>query len=376
MLRLLALLLLIVLPFRWVAAAQDVWTGVERVVAVGDVHGDYNQFVKLLRDAGLINADSQWTGGKTHLVQVGDVPDRGPDTRRVLDLLMRLEKQANKAKGYVHALIGNHEAMNIYRDLRYVTDGEYEAFRDRRSERRRDAYYDSYVEYLKSNPPPEGLPAFDAAFRQRFDIENPLGKVEHGEAYGPRGKYGKWLRRHNAVVKINDTLFLHGGIGPKFAAGSIREINESIRAELNAFSSLEQTVMADAEGPLWYRGLALEDEGLLTPHVETVLSNYDCRRIVIGHTPTAGTVIPRFGGRVVMIDAGLSRYYGGRLACLVIEKGRAFTLHRGEKLELPQGSGVELVSYLKQAAALDPAPSPLESLISKLEAPAVATTVP
>ena len=373
MLRLLALLLLLVLPVRWAAAAQDVWTGVERVVAVGDIHGDYNQFVNLLRDAGLVNADGRWTGGKTHLVQIGDVPDRGSDTRRVMDLLMRLEKQAKRAKGYVHALIGNHEAMNVYGDLRYVTDGEYEAFRDRNSERRRDAYYELIVQQLKSNPPLDGLPAFDAAHRQSFDIENPLGMIEHRRAYGPRGKYGKWIRRHNTVVKINDTLFLHGGIGPKFAASSIREINESIQAELNDFSDPTNLAMIDSEGPLWYRGLALEDEVILTPHLETVLSNYDCRRIVIGHTPTAGTVIPRFGGRVVMIDAGLSRFYGGRLACLVIEKGRARTLHRGEKLDLPQGSGDELLSYLKQAASLDPAPSPLGSLIRKLEAPAVAT---
>ena len=76
-----------------------------------------------------------WSGGATHLVQLGDVPDRAPDTRKILDLLMRLEPQARRAGGYVHALIGNHEAMNVYGDLRYVSEGEIAA---------RDAGYKPY----------------------------------------------------------------------------------------------------------------------------------------------------------------------------------------------------------------------------------------
>src|SRR6266852_1091975 len=108
------------------AAAQDKFEGVQRIVALGDVQGDYYQFVNLLRTAGLIDGENRWTGGKTHLVQTGDVVDRGPASRRVLDLLMDLEKQANKAGGRVHALLGNHETMNIYGDLRYVPEEEYE----------------------------------------------------------------------------------------------------------------------------------------------------------------------------------------------------------------------------------------------------------
>ena len=93
-----------------------IWTGVERTVAVGDVHGDYDQLAAVLKSAGLIDEQGNWSGGKTHLVQNGDVLDRGPDSRKAMDLLMRLEKQAAEAGGYVHALIGNHEAMNVYGD--------------------------------------------------------------------------------------------------------------------------------------------------------------------------------------------------------------------------------------------------------------------
>ena len=108
-------------------AGQAEWTGVERVVAVGDVHGDYGGFVEVLRSAGVIDQKLRWTGGKTHLVQTGDVPDRGADSRKAMDLLMNLEKQAAKAGGQVHALIGNHEAMNLYGDLRYTVPGEFAA---------------------------------------------------------------------------------------------------------------------------------------------------------------------------------------------------------------------------------------------------------
>ena len=80
-------------------AAQDVWTGVERVIAVGDVHGDYEQLVAVLQSAGVIDQEEKWVGGKTHLVQTGDMLDRGPDSRKVMDLLMRLERRSKQSGG-------------------------------------------------------------------------------------------------------------------------------------------------------------------------------------------------------------------------------------------------------------------------------------
>ena len=100
-----------------------------RVVAIGDVHGAYEGFLSILRLAGIVNEKGRWAGGKAHLVQTGDLLDRGKDTRKVLDLVMRLEGEAKKAGGRVHALLGNHEVMNVLGDLRYVNAEEYEAFR-------------------------------------------------------------------------------------------------------------------------------------------------------------------------------------------------------------------------------------------------------
>ncbi len=112
-------LLLLALAFLTRSApAADIpyeWTGVDRVVAVADLHGDYDRFVFILAhpQVGLIDDDLRWTGGKTHLVQLGDVVDRGPRAKEILDLLMRLEKEAAAAGGMVHMLLGNHEEMNI-----------------------------------------------------------------------------------------------------------------------------------------------------------------------------------------------------------------------------------------------------------------------
>ena len=344
------------------------WSGVQRIVAVGDIHGDYDGFVRLLRDAQVINKKTDWSTGKAHLVQLGDVPDRGPHPRKIMDLLMKLEKQAQKAGGRVHALIGNHDAMNIYGDLRYTTPEEYAEFRDSRSKQVRQAFFEQTVAEMRKQAESKGLPVtIDDEFRKKWEAEHPLGFFEQRHAYGPSGKYGQWIRSHNVAIRINDTLFIHGGIGPKYADMSMEVINETIRKELADFSALHAGLARDAEGPLWYRGLADGDEQELAGHVETVLQNFGVGRIVVGHTTTNTTVIPRFGCKVIMADVGLSKVYGGPPACLVIQGNAAYALHRGKMLKIPCDSGQELLDYLRSAAALDPPPSPIEKLILELQ---------
>jgi Calcineurin-like phosphoesterase len=345
------LLLLLARP----QAGDDVITGVERVVAVGDVHGDHEQFVAVLRSAGLLDAQLRWAGGKAHLVQTGDVLDRGADSRKAMDLLMRLEVEARQAGGAVHCLIGNHEAMNLYGDLRYLSPGEVAAFRDENSEKARDEFFQEHRKELERGLPPGKVPTFDDAYRKRWEAEVPLGYAEHRRAFSPQGKYGKWIRTHHAVLRIDGTLFLHGGISPKLADGSVRQINERVRAELQDFSKLEGGIVQDSNGPLWYRGLAQGEEPLLEAHVRKVLATYQVERIAIGHTYTDGAVASRFGGKVLVIDVGLSRFYDpqGRMACLVLEKGAPFALHRGKRVELPADSGADLKRYQQETGALD-----------------------
>jgi predicted MPP superfamily phosphohydrolase len=311
---------------------KDIYTTQARVVAVGDIHGDYDRLIEILKTAKLIDPMTlKWSGGNDHLVFTGDFIDRGPASRKVLDFVIALEPQAGKAGGEIHALVGNHEAMNLYGDLRYVTQADYAAFRTEKS--------------VATAP------------------DKPAGFVEHRKAFSPEGKYGKWIRKNNIVVKVNDTLFLHGGLAPKFADLKRSKINDQARLELEDFSLIEKGVLGDVDGPLWYRGLATEreDHPEMNAHIDQLLAAHQVKRIVIGHT-VVPAIMPRFGGKVVVIDVGLSRVYGGPPAFLEFVKGEAFAIHRGQRLKLP-GLGGDALDYLKSAAALEPAGSPLRNIL-------------
>src|SRR4029453_12750834 len=97
--------------------------GVERIVAVGDVHGAYEQLLGIHKTTGIVDQRLRWAGGRTHFLQLGDVVDRGPDSRKVLDLYRRLEREAASAGGRVHFLLGNHEALRVTGDYRYGDPG-------------------------------------------------------------------------------------------------------------------------------------------------------------------------------------------------------------------------------------------------------------
>lgn len=345
------------------ASPQDSWDKVDRVVAVGDVHGDYTQFITVLRDAGLVDARARWTGGRAHLVQTGDRLDRGPDSRKVMDLLIRLEKEARKAGGAVHCLLGNHEAMNMLGDLRYVIPEEFAAFETPDSKRVREAHFAQIEEARRLAKQPPLTPEE----RQEWERARPLGYVEHRLAFLPDGPYGSWLAKQNAVIRIGDTLFLHAGLAPKYADFSLRDLNDRIRAELSEADPLTAVVSNDQEGPLWFRGLAQGDPAL-ADHLGALLLRHGCRRMVVGHTPTEGLIFPRYGGRLVQIDVGLSRAYGGPPAALVLEPGRALALHRGRLVPLPDAEGEPLLRYVREVAALEPDASRLGRLIESLEA--------
>lgn len=345
------------------SAAEDQWQDVARIVAVGDVHGDYDHFLEVLRDAGIIDRRRNWIAGETHFVQMGDLPDRGPDTDKIIELMKNLEQQAAEDGGMVHPLIGNHEAMNIYGDLRYVHPGEYEALRSRQARRLRNDLYDRYVAQLLAADPEF---VADKAHREQFDSQYPLGFVEHRSYWNAQGPFGSWVLPHNTVIKINRTLFVHGGIAPEVLGKTIREINEQVRAELQEFRQSDLALTESPTGPLWYRGLANNDEMLEQAHVDAVLEFYEVDRIVLGHTPGLGTIRPRFGSKVLIVDTGISEYYGAHLGSLLIEDGELLTVQRGEKIRIPVGDEAVL-PYYEAIAELEPEANALRVLINTLE---------
>ncbi len=317
-----------------VGARTDTTEPSQPIVAVGDLHGDYDAYVAILTAAGLVDKKGKWSGGNTIFVQLGDVADRGPDTRKIIDHLMKLEKQAMSKGGRVAALIGNHEAMNVTGDLRYVTPEEYAAFATGKSKRLRNTYFKANAPALAEFYRQKDPALTDDAVKAAFENDTPLGYIEHRIAWGQTGKIGAWVASHDAMLKVGDTLFVHGGIGAAYAAKSIDTINGDVRAALTAGGG---AILEDEGGPLWHRAFAEE-----TPEGETelaaVLAAYGVKRIVIGHTPQIKGVKALFGGRVIAADTGASQYYGGTRSFIRIDEAGIIANDNGAERMLPEGA--------------------------------------
>lgn len=297
-----------------------------RVVAIGDLHGDFAAWTAIAKAAGLVDAKGRWAGGKTILIQTGDVVDRGPDSLSILRQLQSLQREAPRAGGKVIALIGNHEAMNMTGDLRYVSAGEYASFADARSAARRDRFYIDHRGTIEADARKRDSSISAAAIRDAYIKATPLGMVEHAQAWRPEGSIGKWVIANNAVAVVGTTVFVHGGISPKYASLGVEEINRRVRASLRALDTADAAIINDDLGPLWYRGLILprdSTKGLATPatpeqQLSLALKGLGATRMVVGHTPIVSGISIRLGGRLVDIDTAISSAYGGKLTYLEI----------------------------------------------------------
>jgi Calcineurin-like phosphoesterase len=233
------------------AAADRAADKSDHVVAIGDIHGDFDAFVGLLQHARLVDAERRWVGGNVTLVQTGDYMDRGPKVRAVLDLLMALEQQAPAQGGRVVALMGNHEAMNAMSHLRDVSAATLAAFVDGESEARREAAYAAHVKLAETRSallakfdPPVDIPkAYQVPQRDAWMAAHPPGFVEYIDAFGPQGTYGKWLRARMIVIRLNDTVFLHGGIDPEVAPKKLESMTEQVQKEIARWDRMRKTMI-------------------------------------------------------------------------------------------------------------------------------------
>jgi len=358
------------------------WTDIDRVVVVPDIHGAYPALIRLLQTTGLVDDALRWTGGETHFVSLGDLLDRGPESRKVMDLLMRLQEEAPHAGGQVHVIAGNHELMNLIGDLRYVSASEFAAFADEETAAARDARFESFLE--ATDKPIES----DAAARQAFDDKYPTGYFAHRRAFMADGSYGEWLMSLPAFIAINDTAFVHGGL-PKIVAetdpdefnsmfqettseylslwrelvdsgvlpddqsqeasslarsalrdadpsncleeramscerdaeGSSAMPNADLVAKLNEFIALSDAPVFGPDGPLWYRGAIYCRDIFSRPILDASLANLGVTNVVVGHTTTPDArVHVTHENKITMLDTGmLVEYYSGRPAALIIE---------------------------------------------------------
>jgi hypothetical protein len=327
----------------WLATALAVLvpaaaSPLHRIVAVGDLHGDFSAWRDILRSASLVDNKGHWSGGDTILIQTGDAVDRGPNSKEIIADLMRLQKEAARSHGQLIAMVGNHEAMNLTGDLRYVSAADYAGYADSRSASRRENVYNSNktaieAAYREKDPQMSG----DAIKKAWFEAF-PLGRIEHQIAWSDQGDIGRWVVKNPVVVLLDGTLFVHGGISPSYANLSVTEINTRAAAALTARNADPAAITNDEQGPLWYRGLAQplasangETRVARTPadiqpagedQLNALLSAYGAKRIVVGHTPILSGIALFQDGKLICIDTGISAVYGGTVSYLEIVDGR------------------------------------------------------
>lgn len=249
--------------------------GVDSIMALGDIHGEYDTLVRLLVNAKILNPDLSWRAKRAHLVFMGDLFDRGDDVVKTLWFLYRLEREAEARGGKVHILLGNHEIMAFLNDLRYTSEKE---------------------NLIAQH--------HGTGYTEMFDIHQSI--------------LGNWLASKPGMLKINNILFAHGGVSPPFTVYSLNSFNDSLYAYLHEkeFPSLLKdgvsTVRGDAmlyarrlyfffgdNSVFWHRGYILSDT--LKKDLNKVLDKFNARHHVVAHTP-----VPRisafYGDRVWAVD--------------------------------------------------------------------------
>lgn len=245
----------------------------KQIFVVGDVHGDYDKVVGLLKNAGLIDQALGWSGGQAVLVFMGDYFDRGPDGVSVVDLVMRLQTEASTSGGKVVALLGNHEPL--------------------------------ILSALWMPNEPTGGPTGNFYDDWKFNggVEQDLRRLTEAHI--------DWLIDLPAMLRIGDDLFLHADSTDYLKYGSsVEDVNRSMSALLRRLVPVE------------YNRLLGEFHREFGDHrpdghekVSLVLDTYGATRLIHGHTlisnmtrqppetVTGPLVYDR--GRCVNVDGGM-----------------------------------------------------------------------
>ena len=253
---------------------------IRKIAAFSDIHGQYDLLVRLLVNNKIVDKDLNWIFGEGHLVIVGDIFDRGDKVNEILWLVYDLEGQAKEKGGRVHYLLGNHEYMVLYNDLRYIHD--------------------------------------------KYHISSKLLDLEYDQLYGDNTVLGRWIRSKPTIVQINDIIFTHAGISEDFITYenfNIENINNKMRQSIPKLKEIRKLRKAGTKNKfyeiyfggnslIWYRGYF--DENLKETDILKVLEIVDASHIVVGHTSNE-RVVQLYNNKVIGVDSGLKRGKYGEL---------------------------------------------------------------
>ena len=252
------------------AAPDTVTAGArEALFVVADTHGEYEILAGMLMKQGVVDQALHWKFGRGRLVFLGDVFDRGAHQLEILWWIYALEAQARQAGGAVYLVLGNHEAMALRGDARYL----------------------------------------NAKYRETTKL---LGVHDYSQLFDAGSVLGQWLRSKPTVLRLNDYLCLHGGISPALVDRglSLRDINDTVRAVLQGGEAAAGAARERADfllgesGPLWYRGYFPAESGQAPPapaDIDRIREHFDVRTILVGHTKVP-TITPLYDGRVIAVQ--------------------------------------------------------------------------
>ncbi len=248
---------------------QLVYQGDFKVAAVSDIHGQFDLFIKLLQNNGIIDKHNNWNFGNGHFVITGDVFDRGPQVTEALWFLYDLEKQAEQKGGKVHLLLGNHEVMVLNGSLRFL-----------------------HRKYINASEL----------------LERPFNKL-----FVKGTVLGDWLRSLPVLIKINGMLFAHGGFHPDLVIKklTLSDINQAFKQQLveNELPNKQRhgtgRYLHERDGPIWYRGYFVGDLAT-NKDIEQLLKHFAVSHIIVGHT-TQDHITAYYQGKVIAIDAGMKK---------------------------------------------------------------------
>ena len=293
-----------------------------RLVAIGDVHGDFKQTMRALELGKVMDADGRWVGGTTVLVQVGDILDRGDNELAIMRKFANLAKQARKEGGDVLVVHGNHEIMNVLGDFRYATKGAYAE-----CARYAEAKRQKLVEKLgEENAPP--LPETP----EDVNPETYRGVLARRDLFLPGGEMALRMAKNPTVLQVGDTVFAHAGIDMRVVEYGFQALNDDVAAWMAGVKKTPPNMVLEEKGVVWTREYGGADAGVTAEasacrRLGEALDAVGAKRLVVGHTPQQGGVSSGCGGRLWRSDVGVSRgIYGAKPQVIEIVNGRVRVL--------------------------------------------------
>lgn len=324
----------------------------QRVVIIGDLNAQYNVLTRMLLGLKLIKKNGSWCGGRTVLVQMGDIPNRGAAARASMDLIMRLREEARDAGGEVYWLLGNHEVMSVLGHEAYVSADEYMEFA---TNQEIDRFYADRTRFVYELLGAPDVPAYVQPLGGKlraWEEANAPGKGAYREAMGADGLYGRYIRALPIAFKIGTLLFVHGGLSPNWADYGLEGLEEESAKTWASRPMFYQELdpnglFRDPLGPLWHRAYCVANARMVRRDLTDALASVGATQMVVGHTRTdtvehgePGMPLVRQRGRLIMTDVGLGEP-GEPGSAIVVERGQVESW-------APGGSKSRVVSLKKR----------------------------